>query len=253
MARRQAPFEDLLEIGSKLPWKVAVMSAGGAFVVFHFLALSTSTPAGATTLSGLRNAVGHQIVHMIATFAQYLLPAGLLMGATLGFVKQSQDKSLVSSARTNPKAISAMSWREFERLVGEAFRQRGFTVTGFGGSGPDGGVDLALMKNGERFLVQCKHWRKDQVGVTGGAGIERGHGGHERPGGLCGDRWSVHARGTGVCERDEDRAHGWGCAGNVDRVCVVAGASVGGEGYASIGPGMSAMRVRDGRTRSQEG
>jgi restriction system protein len=23
-----------------------------------------------------------------------------------------------------------------------------------------------LMKNGERFLVQCKHWRKEQVGVT---------------------------------------------------------------------------------------
>ncbi len=21
------------------------------------------------------------------------------------------------------------------------------------------------MKNGERFLVQCKHWRKEQVGV----------------------------------------------------------------------------------------
>ena len=57
-----------------------------------------------------------------------------------------------------------MSWREFERLVGEAFRQRGFTVTGFGG--PGGGVDLALVKNGERFLVQCKHWRTQQVGVT---------------------------------------------------------------------------------------
>ena len=88
------------------------------------------------------------------------------MGATIGYLKKSRDKSLVSRARVNPKAVSEMSWREFERLVGEAFRQRGFTVTGFGGSGPDGGIDLALMKDGERYLVQCKHWRKDQVGVT---------------------------------------------------------------------------------------
>jgi restriction system protein len=34
------------------------------------------------------------------------------------------------------------------------------------GQGPDGGVDLGLTKNGQRFLVQCKHWRKRQVGVT---------------------------------------------------------------------------------------
>ena len=34
-----------------------------------------------------------------------------------------------------------------------------------GGPGPDGGVDLGLTKNGA-FPVQCKDWRKRQVGVT---------------------------------------------------------------------------------------
>jgi restriction system protein len=97
---------------------------------------------------------------------QFVVPIGLLIGAVGGFVGQSRSKSLMNSARANPKAISGMSRRDFERLAGEAFRQRGFTVTRFGGSGPDGGVDLALMKNGERLLVQCKHWRKEQVGVT---------------------------------------------------------------------------------------
>jgi restriction system protein len=63
-------------------------------------------------------------------------------------------------------AVASMSWREFERLIGHAFRQHGYTVTGFGGSSPDGGADLGLMKHGERFLVQCKHWRKATVGVT---------------------------------------------------------------------------------------
>jgi restriction system protein len=59
-----------------------------------------------------------------------------------------------------------MRWRDFERLVGEVFRRQGFTVSGFGGQGPDGGVDLGLTKNGQRYLVQCKHWRTRQVPVT---------------------------------------------------------------------------------------
>lgn len=75
--------------------------------------------------------------------------------------------SLLLVTRADPQAeLASMNWRDFERLIGEAFKQRGYTVTGFGGNGPDGGVDLGLMKNGERFLVQCKHWRKHQVGVT---------------------------------------------------------------------------------------
>jgi len=82
-----------------------------------------------------------------------------------------------------------MSWRDFERLVGEMFRQRGFKVTGFGGHGPDGGVDLGLSKNGGRFLVQCKHWKKQQVGVTavrelyGIISAQRAHGGFVVTGG----------------------------------------------------------------------
>jgi restriction system protein len=166
MATRQGFFDDLMHIGLKLPRRAAVLLAAGSFLVFHFLAISTSAPAATTTLAGLGNVVGHSLIHTFALFLQYLVPVGLLIGATIGFFKQSQAKSLVGSARANPKAISEISWREFERLVGEAFRQRGFTVTGFGGSGPDGGVDLALMKNGERYLVQCKHWRKNQVSVT---------------------------------------------------------------------------------------
>jgi len=166
MARRQGVFDDLMHIGVKLQWRAAVLFAAGSFLVFHFLAISTSAPAATTTLAGLGNVVGHQLTHTFALFLQYLVPVGLLIGAIIGYFKQLQAKSLVISAQANPKTISEMSWREFERLVGEAFRQRGFTVTGFGGSGPDGGIDLALMKDGKRYLVQCKHWRKDQAGVT---------------------------------------------------------------------------------------
>jgi restriction system protein len=76
------------------------------------------------------------------------------------------SRSRLYKPRANLAGVTAMSWRDFERLIGEAFRRRGFTLTGFGGGGPNGSVDLALVKNGHRYLVQCKHWRKPQVGVS---------------------------------------------------------------------------------------
>jgi len=51
-------------------------------------------------------------------------------------------------------------------LIGEAFRPQGFTVTETGGGDADGGVDLVLAKNGEKFLVQCKQWKAFKVGVS---------------------------------------------------------------------------------------
>ena len=59
-----------------------------------------------------------------------------------------------------------MSWREFELLVGEAFRLQGYRVAELGGSGPDGGIDLVLTKGSEKFLVQCKQWKAFKVSVT---------------------------------------------------------------------------------------
>lgn len=98
----------------------------------------------------------------------------------------------------------AMSWRDFERCVDAAFRRQGYKVTGFGRnstgfgrSGPDGGADLGLIKNGQRFLVHCRHWRKRRVGVAEVRelkGIMSAHGAH---GGfvVTGGEFTLEARG----------------------------------------------------------
>ena len=52
-----------------------------------------------------------------------------------------------------------MSWREFEMLVGEAFRRRGCFVEETGLGGKDGGIDLVVSKGGRKELVQCKQRR----------------------------------------------------------------------------------------------
>jgi restriction system protein len=167
MARRQGLFDDLMSIGLKLPWKVGVAAAAVIFVTLHVVAIYTGAPVAASTVADLGAVVQHQFIHVFAELFQYIIPAGLLIGTTVGFFKQRQSVALFTVARATPKStITSMSWRDFERLVGEVFRRQGFTVSGFGGQGPDGGVDLGLTKNGQRYLVQCKHWRKRQVGVT---------------------------------------------------------------------------------------
>lgn len=59
--------------------------------------------------------------------------------------------------------LREMTWREFETLVGEAYRRQGYAVEETGGGGPDGGVDLILRRGGETVLVQCKHWKQKKV------------------------------------------------------------------------------------------
>lgn len=61
--------------------------------------------------------------------------------------------------------IRSLSWRDFELLVGEYYRRRGYLVTELGGPSPDGGVDLLLRKDTRMTLVQCKHWKAFKVGV----------------------------------------------------------------------------------------
>jgi restriction system protein len=190
MARRQGSFDDLMEIGSKLPWQVGVALAVASGLVFHFVAAAFSLPPKVASTAELGSVVVQQGIHTFSYFLQFIVPAGFGIGAMVSALKRSRSGALLEVAQANPKvAITSMSWRDFERLVGEAFRRQGFTVTGFGGNGPDGGVDLGLSRNGQRFLVQCKHWRKRQVGVTvvrelnGVMSAQRAHGGFVVTGG----------------------------------------------------------------------
>jgi restriction system protein len=152
---------------SKLPWKFGVGLAFIAFVALHLIAQQFGPTSGTTDLQALGAVVLRQYVHVFATLLQFIIPAGLLFGTTASFIKHARSKELIDSVSApSGREVSSLSWQEFERLVGEGFRQRGFQVTERGGAGPDGGVDLALARGHERFLVQCKQWRAQQVGVS---------------------------------------------------------------------------------------
>jgi len=58
-----------------------------------------------------------------------------------------------------------IDWFQFEKLVALAYEYQGFAVTRRGGANPDGGIDLAIEKDGQRSAVQCKQWKTWNVGV----------------------------------------------------------------------------------------
>jgi restriction system protein len=114
------------------------------------------------------------LVVTLAIFGQMLLPLAFLLGAVLSFFKQRKNEQLYQSIATHSptekissalQAVERLTWQEFEMLVGESFRRKGYTVKETGGGGADGGIDLEMSLNGQKYLVQCKQWKAFKVGV----------------------------------------------------------------------------------------
>ena len=167
MVRRKGGLTELLEIASALPWKVSAALVPISLVLFHVIAAASDHSAAPTDVAGLGPVVIRAYIHTFALLFQYLVPFAFLIGAGVSFAKRSRSARLLDGVRSDADSdVSALSWRDFESLVGEGFRHRGFDVTERGGAGPDGGVDLSLARGHERFLVQCKQWRAQQVGVS---------------------------------------------------------------------------------------
>lgn len=66
---------------------------------------------------------------------------------------------------TLSEQLRKIDWFQFEKLIELIYRNRGYSVQRLGGANPDGGVDLIVESANEKFVVQCKHWRKWYVGV----------------------------------------------------------------------------------------
>lgn len=163
--RNQSTFEDLIDIVALFPWWVGIILAAVFYFWLHHVA---STPV-VVDQQGQMSAVMTQAMYKgLATGGQYVLPLICIIGAGLSALGRRKRKQLLDDVNASPavSALNEMSWQEFEMLVGEAFRRKGYAVAETGGGGADGGFDLVLRKGGEKFLVQCKQWKAYKVGVT---------------------------------------------------------------------------------------
>jgi restriction system protein len=163
--RKSSPLEDMLDLVSLLPWWAGVAIAVIGYMVLHRMA----TPVQIVSVQPgqLGNIMTQSVVAGLATAGQYILPLVGLVGAVMSFFRRRQRTALVTDVAQAKSAnvLDGMSWREFEILVGEAYRLQGYQVTETGGGGADGGIDLALTRGNEKFLVQCKQWKAFKVGV----------------------------------------------------------------------------------------
>jgi len=150
LARRNSSlFVTLCE----LPWWVSVITAGIVYVGVGRLLPALAD--GRIYLAPAAMALQHH-----AGFF-----GGLLLVPALLSVVRTISRRLLLDRQSGLDSIRAMSWRDFEKLCGEAFRRRGYHVHENGLGGADGGIDLILRRDNETVLVQCKRWKTFKVTV----------------------------------------------------------------------------------------
>jgi restriction system protein len=152
VARRKN--EGLLDLLAELPWWIGVVMAVLVYVFLKFVlpSIHFANPFIQAIASALPNVSG------IFAFL-------FLVGALMSFVGSMKRKRLLENT-DKLENIRQLGWQEFELLVGEYFRRKGYAVQENGGGGADGGIDLVLTKTNQKTIVQCKRWKNFQVGVS---------------------------------------------------------------------------------------
>jgi len=193
MARKKSSSMGLmLELAIKLPYWASLLIAAIAYLVLHTIAVSELAPVIAEQGKiPMPNMTG-MVLRGAAMAFQYVIPMMFIFGVIIKAIKAAQGKKLAhryvtsglkSSSQNVSKPTDEMNWQQFELLVGQAFRSKGYAVVDGGDIGADGGVDVHLSKDGLKYFVQCKHWKTRKVGVAvvrelygviAGAGVEGG-------------------------------------------------------------------------------
>lgn len=169
MSRRKktGASEALMEAIARLPWWAGVALAVLSYVLLHRMANQPIAPTPTQPGQIITHVMTQSVWRGLATVGQFVLPLICLGGSIASVVRRRSRAQLVDRVAhgASVDVLNGMSWQQFEQLVSEAFRLQGYRVTETGGGGADGGVDLALTKDGDLTLVQCKQWRAYKVDV----------------------------------------------------------------------------------------
>jgi restriction system protein len=75
-----------------------------------------------------------------------------------------EHRGQVANKRKSLGPLTKLKWEQFEQLLADAYRRRGYEVDETAASA-HGFVDFVLRKHGETIYVQAKHWKSRAVGV----------------------------------------------------------------------------------------
>lgn len=157
MARRKQGLFDSI---ASMPWPTGIVFGVIGYVAIRYGIGWYCSSRGGTALAALGNAANGGAFGPIAW--AWL---GICFVAALASFVARRQRGRPLETQTGLDSLRAMSWRQFEILVGEAFRRQGYRIEETGLGGADGGIDLRLSKNGKSRLVQCKQWRSQRVDV----------------------------------------------------------------------------------------
>ena len=157
MARRR---ESGMDIVSSVPWPFGIVLGLLAYAAVRYGLPWYFGKVSNPVMQGL----GRELTTPAFAPLAWMALAACWIAALVSFIRQLLRRRLLH-AQTGPASLGAMSWRQFEMLVGEAFRRQGYRVEETGGDGADGGIDLILRRDGATTLVQCKQWRTRRVSV----------------------------------------------------------------------------------------
>lgn len=149
-----------IEALAALPWPVGVAAGLTGFIGVRYGFAWWMSRQGGPLAQGF-----DQGVSTLLSPLAWMVLAICWIGALASFVGSRHRRKLLDT-RTDLESLSQGGWRQFELLVGEAFRRQGYAVEETGLGGADGGIDLVLRRDGRRTLVQCKQWRRQQIGVS---------------------------------------------------------------------------------------
>ena len=153
MARKQTGLaEYLFDMLVQMPWWAGVSAA----VVFWIIGVVRYGGAQDGGVSAGLAPLLRMVFNGLAILS--------LAAAGASAIKRVSRRKLLDRQK-GIDSLRSLSWQQFEQLVGEAYRRRGYDIEERGGGGADGGVDLVLRGQGETVLVQCKRWKTQQVGV----------------------------------------------------------------------------------------
>ncbi|TAA25797.1 restriction endonuclease [Pseudoxanthomonas winnipegensis] len=158
MGRRRK--QNGIDVVAAMPWPVGVAAGLIGFLLVRYGFAGWISHQGGPLAQGVNQGIGA----MLAPLAWMVL-AICWIGAMASFAGSRHRRKLLDT-RTDLESLSQGGWRQFELLVGEAFRRQGYAVEETGLGGADGGIDLILRKDGHRTLVQCKQWKRHQIGVS---------------------------------------------------------------------------------------
>jgi len=160
--RNERGIDSYVHALTGMPWWVGPVVAAFVFVFFRFL-LPAILTSGHDPTDPQWKTFSATLVPFCTKLAPYPALFFLFLWVIAEATKWVDRRRL--DRQTGLDSIRDLPWAEFEELIAEAYRRRGYAVERTGGPAGDGGVDVVLRRSARTTLVQCKRWKTRQVGV----------------------------------------------------------------------------------------